>query len=116
MLNEPEVTAALEQCGFVVIAPEQMEADAIATMLRDARVVVGVEGSALTHAAVAADRGACIFAIQSPTAFNSFYRLVTSAAGQHFAFSVGDPVEGERFTMPVDRLLRSIALVEAELP
>lgn len=115
LLNEQEVTIALEQRGFVVIAPEQMTADAIASTLREARLVVGVEGSALAHANAAADCDACIFAIQSPTAFNSIHRLGTSAARQRFAFSVGDPDQGESFTMPVERLLRSLSMVESKL-
>ncbi len=110
--NEDEVIAALATRGFAVIAPDAMAPAAIAATLRDARIVIGVEGSALAHANAVLDAGACVFAIQSPTSFNTIHRLATADAGLRFAFSVGDPAAGDDFTMPVARLLRAVAMVE----
>jgi capsular polysaccharide biosynthesis protein len=115
LLNEDEVIAALAARGFAIVAPEELPARAVATTLRDARLVVGVEGSALSHANAVVGDGACVFAIQSPTSFNSIHRLATADAGLRFAFSVGDVRNGEAFTMPVERLARAIDMVEETL-
>jgi hypothetical protein len=115
LLNEAEVVAALTARGFAIVAPEELPARAVATTLRDARLVVGVEGSALSHANAVVGDGACVFAIQSPTSFNSIHRLTTADAGLRFAFSVGDVRDGEAFTMPVERLSRAIDMVEQAL-
>ncbi len=111
LLNEDEVTAALAARGFAIVAPEEMTAAQIAATLRDARIVVGVEGSALAHANAALDAGACVFAIQPPKWFNSVHRLATAGAGQLFGFTVADPAADDSFTMPIDRLCRAIDMV-----
>ncbi|MEH3105225.1 MAG: glycosyltransferase family 61 protein [Sphingomonas phyllosphaerae] len=115
LCNEAEVIAALAGRGFTIIAPDTMPAAEVAATLRDARIVVGVEGSALSHANAVLDPGACVFAIQSPTSFNTIHRLATADAGLRFAFSVGDPAAGDDFTMPVERLSRAIDMVEAAM-
>lgn len=115
MLNEDEVTAMLAARGFAIVSPEEMSATQIATALRDARIVVGIEGSALAHANATIAAGACVLAIQPPRGFNTIHRLATADAGQRFAFTVGDPTDGDAFTMPVDRLSRAIDMVEEAL-
>ncbi len=115
LLNEVDVIDTLATRGFTIIAPEEMTAQAVATALRDTRLVIGVEGSALSHANAILGDGACVFAIQSPTSFNSVHRLATADAGLRFAFSVGDAREGEAFTMPIERLSRAIDMVEETL-
>lgn len=115
LCNEAEVIAALVARGFTIISPDSLPAAQVGAALRDARIVVGVEGSALVHANAVLDPGACVFAIQSPTSFNAIHRLATADAGLRFALSVGDPAADYDFTMPVDRLLRAIDMVEAAM-
>ncbi|WP_341209391.1 glycosyltransferase family 61 protein [uncultured Sphingomonas sp.] len=115
LCNEAEVIAALSARGFTIIAPDTLPVAQIAGALRDARIVVGVEGSALAHANAVLDPGACVFAIQSPASFNTIHRLATADVGLRFAFSVGDVATGDDFTMPVARLLRAIDMVEAAM-
>lgn len=115
MLNEEEVIATLAGRGFTIISPEDMTAAQIAGALRDARIVAGIEGSALAHANAAIDAGACVFAIQPPRGFNSVHRLATADAGQRFAITVGDATANDDFTMPVDRLARALDMVEGAL-
>ncbi len=115
LLNEEAIIAALAARGFAIVAPEEETAEQIAATLRDARIVVGVEGSALAHANAVLGDGACVFAIQSPTSFNSIHRLATADAGLRFAFAVGEPGAAEGFTMPVERLSEAIDMVEEVL-
>lgn len=92
--------------GFPVIHPESMTAAEIAATLSRARLVIGVEGSALAHAIVAMPEGAGLLVIQPPNAFNSFYRPMCGMLGIRFGFTVAD----RPFRMDHDRLIRAVDL------
>lgn len=102
-------TVDIDPSGRVERAPALFLPDELA------RIVVGVEGSALAHADAVLDPGACVFAIQSPASFNTIHRLATADAGLRFAFPGGEIAEGDDFTMPIKRPLRAIDMVEAAL-
>jgi capsular polysaccharide biosynthesis protein len=110
--NEAEVRRALEDRSFVVIEPEKMSVAAIASTLASARIVVAVEGSAIGHAIIALPRGAGILAMQPPKRFNAMWKTFSDALGFHFGCTVGDDVDGDSFTQPVGRLLRTLDLLE----
>lgn len=112
LLNENEIVAALEVRGFTILAPEQMESAAIVAGLRSARLVVTVEGSAIAHATLSMAGGGGILVIEPPKRFNMLVRTYCAALGLKFGYTVGDVGEGDGLTQPVDRLLRTIDMMD----
>lgn len=113
LANEEEVRHALSLRGFVMLEPEQMDAEDVARTLASARLVVAPEGSALAHAAIALPRGAGLLSIIGAQHFNMNYKALSDVLGFRFGFTIADALDGDRFSQPLDRLLRTIDLVDA---
>lgn len=113
LVNEAEVVAALEKRGFERIEPETMSAKDIAFLLSTSQIVVGVEGSALSHTNIASPPGCVILNIQPPDRFNALGKKNADALGQRYAYTVAEPREGGRFHQPIHSLLKTIDLIEA---
>ena len=117
LVNATEVESALTRAGFTIIHPEAMEPLALASSLADARIVVAVEGSAHVHALLAMADGGTLVNIQPPRRFTTPGKGMADMAGLRYAYTVGEPAspadDDDNFTMPVARLLQTIALVEA---
>jgi hypothetical protein len=112
LLNDHGVMNALVARGFVCVEPEALSARQIVDSLASAKIVVSVEGSALNHAQFALPRGAAILVIQPPKRFTAFHKQISDFSGIRFGYVVGDS-EPAGFTLELDRLLRTLDLVEA---
>jgi hypothetical protein len=112
LANEDEVQSALSRCGFVLLDPECMEARDIAIILANARLVVSPEGSAMAHAAIAMPRGSGLITIIGAQHFNMPYKDVADIIGFRFGLTIADAVDADSYSQPVDRLLRTIDLVD----
>jgi hypothetical protein len=113
LLNAGALEAHLVAQGFVVVDPDSMAAGQIAAAVRDASLVVGVEGSHLAHAIYAiADRGT-LLAIQPPHRFNNVFKDITDAMALRYAFIVGEPAPGG-FDVDLGRLDRLIEKVAVD--
>jgi capsular polysaccharide biosynthesis protein len=106
------VEHALLERGFRVIDIAQMGAEAIARQALDAPIVVGVEGSHLSHAIFAAHDDATFLVLQPPHRFSMSYKEYTDRVGMRYAFLVGDPAP-DSFTISIDDLNRLLDIVEA---
>ncbi len=115
LANNDEVREVLGSRGFTVIDPGLMDAREIATILAGARLVVSPEGSALAHAAIAMPPGAGLLTIMGAQHFNMPYKAISDALGFKFGLTFAEPVDGDRFSQPVDRLVRVIDLMEDAL-
>lgn len=114
LVNEPEVIARLQAEGFAICAPETSSAAKITAMLSSARIVIGVEGSAITHTTTCLPYGAALLVIQPPYRFNAMARPFGAALGHRYGFTVADPhLEG--FVQNIDELLATLDLVEASI-
>jgi len=111
LVNEDEISKRLIASGFSEIAPEGMSAAAIASALRDAEVVVTVEGSAQNHALLAMPSGAALITIQPPNRFNSIGKTIGDPFGIRFGFTVADPAENG-FHLDFDRLRATLDLIQ----
>jgi hypothetical protein len=114
LINEDEVESMLHARGFVTLEPEKLTARALASELRDSRIVVGVEGSHLSHAVYGLAPGGALLALQPPRQFNACYKVWLDAqdADLRFAFVVGAPVgENTDFRVDVSRLQRLLDLL-----
>lgn len=112
LLNEAEIIAALERRGFAIVAPEELEPDKIVATMRSAKLVIAVEGSAMSHATIIMQPGSGLLAIEPPMRFNMLPRTYCTALGLTLGYTVGDPGENDDFSQPIDRLLQVVDMME----
>ncbi|MBM3606442.1 MAG: glycosyltransferase family 61 protein [Alphaproteobacteria bacterium] len=99
LANEEELERILERMGFDIVDPSSDSADLVIARCRDARVVVGVEGSGLAHGFLGCAPDATFVVLQHPYQFNNVWKDFTDALGMRYAFLVG---EGSRECFRVD--------------
>ena len=112
LANRVEVRSALRDRGWIILEPERETAEVIAKTLASARMVVSPEGSAVGHAAIAMAPGSGILTIIGAQHFNIPYLGLCDALGIRFGFTVADAIDASDFRQPVDRLLRTIDLMD----
>jgi hypothetical protein len=115
--NRDEVLKALIARDFEAIYPETMTVDEISLALSSAEVCVGMEGSAMCHAALLMPPGACLLAIVPEDRFLSFLKWFTDAFDGRYAYVIGKrltPAASE-LTVDVGRLNATLDLVERAL-
>lgn len=104
LVNEAALIELLSAHGFDILDLDRMDAAEIAHRALDARIVVGVEGSHLSHAIYSiADNGAFLV-IQPPDRFALPYKEFTDRMGMNFGFVVALPAEGG-FAVVLDDIL-----------
>lgn len=113
LVNEVEISEALQRRGFAVLSPEDETPAVIASVLSNAPIVVTVEGSAHNHVLLAASSGAWIITIMPPRRMNSFVKMRADALDMRWAFTVADDRGGQLFYQPIDRLLKVIEIAYA---
>lgn len=94
LVNEAALIDLLTTQGFDILDLNRLDASEIARRSLDARIVVGVEGSHLSHAIYSmADAGAFLV-IQPPDRFALPYKEFADRMGMTFGFVVAHPAEG----------------------
>jgi len=114
LLNASAIMDVLAARGFTAIFPELLSPQEIVRSLASAKIVVSVEGSALNHVQFAVPETAGILVIQPPDQFNAFHKILMDFNGIRFGYVVADPALGG-FTLPPERLLRTLDLVEGAI-
>lgn len=104
MANEAELEAVLIQHGFTVVDPMQLSAEEIALRSLDAKVVVSIEGSQISHAQFSMADDAALIVLQPPDRFCLQYKEFTDSLGMGFGFVVCEPGE-EGFRVDIPELL-----------
>lgn len=105
--NETEVEHLLAGLGFDIVEPNALTVEEIARRSLDARVIVGVEGSHLSHVIYSmADDGAYLV-IQPPDRFTMTFKDFTDRMDMRFGFVVGKPEE-DGFSVDLDELQRML--------
>jgi capsular polysaccharide biosynthesis protein len=94
LTNEAEVEKLMLQLGFDIVEPAKLGAEEIARRTLDARIVVSVEGSHLSHTLFSMANNAAFLVIQPPDRFAMVYKEFTDCLDMRFAFIVADPAEG----------------------
>ena len=107
LVNEGEVACRVASRGFRVIDPMTSKLSDIIAACRDARVLIGNEGSQLAHAFLPMDPEGTIFTLQPPFKFDNFWRDRSACMGGNYALLVGDEVDGG-FQIDLDRLDRML--------
>lgn len=121
-VREPSNIEAIERdlvtAGFQVINPSAMSVQQVASALRDAKVVVGTEGSNLNHLHYFAPDGLKLVCIQDPNRFYAYHKSMMDTYDGRFGFVVGrpDPDLPGRHIVNVDTIKRTIDLMEDDHP
>jgi capsular polysaccharide biosynthesis protein len=109
--NEAAITRLLAGEGFDVIDPAAASVEEIAKRSLGARIVVGVEGSHLSHAIYSAADDCAFLVLQPPDRFAMAYKEFTDRLDMTFAFLVGDRSQ-HGFVIPPDDLRRMLDVLE----
>jgi hypothetical protein len=112
--NESEVEALMRRLGFRIVDPMGLSAEEVARLTLDARIVVGVEGSHLSHAIYSMADEACLVVLQPPARFSLAYKEYTDRMAMRLAFVVGEP-HPLGFTVALHEVERTIELAARAL-
>lgn len=98
--NEMELAAELERRhGIKTMQPLDHSVDELLQACAGSRLIIGVEGSQLTHALTIMPPGGSILALCPPDRMTAALKLMTDRLGLHFAFVIGTgTVNGFRIT------------------
>ena len=108
--NENQIESFLQKNGFSIIDAESLSAEEIAFRTYNAKIVVGVEGSHLSHAQYSiADKG-IFLVIQPPDRFSMVYKEFADCLGMKFAFVVGELTDNG-FVLPLKNIQKILDLL-----
>jgi len=111
LMNSEAVETLLASQGFAIVDPEHLTVEEIVEQTLGADLVVGVEGSHLTHGLFAMADGGTLCVLQPPYRFNNWYKDFTDCLGMRYAFITGATTEGG-FVIEPDRLERLMGKLE----
>jgi hypothetical protein len=111
LVNELELAEQLEKTrGLRVVDPTEHDVPALVRLCAGARLMVGVEGSALAHGAYTIASGGSMVALQPPDRFCTVFKHVMERDERHFGFVVGYP-RGDGFFIDPGELERTLDLL-----
>jgi hypothetical protein len=87
--NENEILDALARSGFVIIDVERTPVEEILEILVNAKLVVSIEGSQVSHCVYAVPIDCALLILQPPDRFAANHRLWSNCLGVSFGFVVG---------------------------
>lgn len=114
LLNETEVADFLGNQGFTIIDPQKTSAREIALQTLGAKIVVGVEGSQLTHGLFTLKESGVMLTLQPPYRFNNVYKDYTDCLGLKYSFVVGKQV-ADGFEISIEDLAKTLDKVNSSL-
>lgn len=112
--NEDQAADSLARRGFLILEPHDQTVEQVARASLGARIVAGVEGSHLYHGLYTIAEGGAFLAVQPPKRFNNVIKDYTDCMAMRYATVVGN-VEGDEYSIDLDRMNRTIDLVEAAI-
>jgi hypothetical protein len=113
LVNEAAVADFMRKCGFKVLNPGNESMETVRAAVANADLVVGVEGSQLSHGILGAAPGGAMLVLQPPFRFNNAFKERCDLLGITYAFIVGHAAEGG-FTVDLNALARLIDRVQKQ--
>ena len=104
--NEEALEERLLAEGWRVIAPGKLPLADIISVLRNATLVAGVEGSNPLHAIYGLCESSAMLLIQPPMRFNLVLKEMCERMGLRFAFVVGIATSETQWEVDIDQFLR----------
>lgn len=110
LVNEMVLAQRLAAQGFAIVSPMEASVGDMVQTIAGARVVIGVEGSHLTHALLCMAPGSTLITIQPPTRFDAVLKDWCDCKGVRYGFVVGKgAIDG--FTADPDQVDRVLQMV-----
>lgn len=103
LLNEHEVIEFLKKKDFNIVNPEKESVDQIISKCR-VDILIGVEGSHLSHFNYSGNDQGAIIAIQPPDRFNNVYKDYADCVDMTYGFIVGNRHSSGCFTVDIGGL------------
>jgi hypothetical protein len=110
-VNEDEIAGLIQDTGGRVLFAQDSSLRELAVAFSRARLVMGVEDDAMTHALMLAPQGCALLMVQPPRRFHNVLKTYADGFGMPYAFVVADD-HPEGFHLPADRLLRLLAQID----
>jgi hypothetical protein len=114
IVNKEELESYLGSQGFSIVEPEKLTPAEIAAQAMGADIVIGVEGSQMSHAFMTMADDAIICCLQPPTRFTATIKYYTDSLETLYETLVGHPAPGG-FRIDIDELKRMLDKIELEL-
>jgi len=114
LTNEREVVDFLEKNNFDIVDPERNSVDEIISRCR-VDMLIGVEGSQLSHFNYAGNDHGAIITLQPPDRFNNVYKDFADCIEMTYGFVVGDAKGPGRFSISINKLEKIINRVSREI-
>jgi len=112
--NEDEIIETLTKAGFVVVDIASDDLQTIITSLMDAKVVVTLEGSHLSHCWFSPENKSGVVTLQPPDSFTSITKGWLDAVSARFGFVVGDKRDGCTW-FSVSDILKTVEIMISDL-
>ena len=112
--NEDEIIKTLSREGFIVVDMGSDNLETIITSLMDARIVVTLEGSHLSHCWFSPENRSGVVTLQPPNCFTSITKGWLDAVSARFGFVVGDRGNGCTW-FSVSDILKTVDLMVSDL-
>lgn len=87
--NEEQLVEKLLEYGFVIVEPEKLTVDEVLQQCVHAKIIMGIEGSAMTHAFLSLKDSGTMLCLVPEYRFNNPYANYCAAAGLNYGFIVG---------------------------
>jgi capsular polysaccharide biosynthesis protein len=114
LLNEAEIVEALIRRGVIIVCAETLTVPQLIEELLGARIVIGLEGSQLSHGLFTLHDNGGMLAIQPPDRLYNGYMDAMNVLGMRYGIVVGEKRQSGFHLSPGD-LLRTIDLMDSEL-
>jgi hypothetical protein len=108
--NEGEILDVLTRNGFVVVDLDPDGLQQLLAVVANAKIVVSLEGSHVTHCAYSIPDNSGLVLLQPPDRFLAFHRGWTASADVWFGFVVGSSLGGETVFSPSE-ILRTVEMM-----
>jgi len=87
--NEEQLLEKLLEYGFVIIEPEKLTVDEILQQCVHAKIIMGIEGSAMNHAFLSLKDSGTMLCLVPEYRFNNPFASYCAAVGLNYGFIVG---------------------------
>ena len=108
--NASELEVKLREWGFDILSPSELTVDEIVRRTAGSRLVMGVEGSHLSHAVFTMAEGGTMVTLQPPSRIAMPYKEFTDVMDMRYALLIGDESGEDMFTVDLDALERLLGL------
>jgi capsular polysaccharide biosynthesis protein len=112
LINEAEIVDELTRRGVRILRAETLPVPQMIAELCGARIIIGVEGSQLSHALLTLRDEGALLTIQPPDRFFNSHMDWARPLNMRYGIVVGE-ARPSGFYLPIDDLLRTIDLLDA---